>query len=117
LILRLAAGGLLLFFGLTQSRESAFPYLLGLSLANLAAATLVAASLGPSTARSLQWIGKISYSLYLWHQPVGLALSHLMASASLIGIGTKTVVSVAAACGSYYGIEKPCLALKNRLPP
>ena len=52
-------------------------------------------------------IGKISYSLYLWHQPAARILRAILPDdlASPIQIASFTVVSFGLALGSYYFIE------------
>jgi peptidoglycan/LPS O-acetylase OafA/YrhL len=63
----------------------------------------------------LVWVGRISYSLYLWHFPV----FHMLGWPT--GMSPWTIqllrfsVSFAAAIGSYYLIERPFLRLKNKL--
>jgi peptidoglycan/LPS O-acetylase OafA/YrhL/Flp pilus assembly protein TadD len=56
----------------------------------------------------LPWLGRLSYSLYLWHL-VGLQL------AAGTGIVGKIGVVLALACASYYLVERPFLAIKSRL--
>jgi peptidoglycan/LPS O-acetylase OafA/YrhL len=63
----------------------------------------------PLQSRPLIWVGKISYSLYLWHEvafwlvaifvPVRFAAANYPMAAML---------SFAAAALSYYGVERPC---------
>ena len=66
----------------------------------------------------MQYLGRISYGLYLLHLPVGLAVR---ASLESIGFVQPTVTfalqfaaSVAAATVSWYALEKPILRLKSR---
>jgi peptidoglycan/LPS O-acetylase OafA/YrhL len=63
----------------------------------------------------LVWIGKISYSLYLWHFPV-LALSKL--AFPQVGLTTSVVINTIATFGiaasSYYLVELP---LRHRKSP
>lgn len=66
----------------------------------------------------LVWIGKLSYSLYLWHY-FSVALAMWLTSSSL----TRTLIAVPLALifasASYYFVERPFLKLKARLgnPP
>jgi peptidoglycan/LPS O-acetylase OafA/YrhL len=52
------------------------------------------------------WLGRISYSLYLWQQPFFLAPPGQPAYRLLFGIGL--------ACLSYYLVEQPVLRLRER---
>jgi peptidoglycan/LPS O-acetylase OafA/YrhL len=64
------------------------------------------------TARSLQWIGKRSYGLYVWHWPV-----YLLVSAAIPNILMAPISLIATFCFaalSYRYIEKPFLDLKRR---
>lgn len=67
--------------------------------------------------RPLQWIGKVSYGLYLWHWPVivwmtprriGISGWHLDAA--------RVGVALAATTVSYYVIERPIRTRRFRLP-
>ena len=61
----------------------------------------------------LAWLGRISYSLYLWQQPF-LAPGH----GSLIHrFPINIALSVAVAWGSYLLIERPCLRVRDRWWP
>ncbi|MDR3528045.1 MAG: acyltransferase family protein [Rhizomicrobium sp.] len=83
----LAAAGLALiaYSALTLSAASAFPGL-GAVLPCLGAVLLIAAGADNTVSRALSWkpivfLGLISYSLYLWHWPVWVFASHLLARA------------------------------------
>jgi peptidoglycan/LPS O-acetylase OafA/YrhL len=66
----------------------------------------------------LKWIGRLSYSLYLWQEMfLGIRFgtethSHWM-QISWLG----WLLSFAAACGSYYLIEQPLVRMGHRLAP
>lgn len=71
--------------------------------------------------KPLQWIGRLSYSLYLWHWPM-VWIAHkiegkevggdvLLTFPALIGV---VVASFMAASASYYGVERPMFALRSR---
>lgn len=62
----------------------------------------------------MRWIGRLSYSLYVWHEGVAsfLPIQDLPAwRQSVICL----VASFGAAAVSYYGVEQPFLALRSRL--
>jgi peptidoglycan/LPS O-acetylase OafA/YrhL len=62
-------------------------------------------------AAPLVFIGWISYSLYLWQQPfLDRESSHVIAQFPL-----NLVLTVVAALGSYYIVERPSLQLRKRL--
>jgi peptidoglycan/LPS O-acetylase OafA/YrhL len=64
----------------------------------------------------LQWLGRTSYSLYLVHVPVALALAHaLHGSLPAAAIAALTVVlALPAAAVFYVAVERPSLLLSRR---
>jgi len=93
-------------------------YLLGTTIVNLSLALLVDRSVRiPDDVvgrvlnwSPLVWIGTLSYSLYLWQEPF---LNHL-ARSELNTFPINLVLAFACAVGSFYLIEKPTLALRDR---
>lgn len=68
-------------------------------------------SLGP-----VVWLGRISYSLYLWHFPVDLVLAPPVGETAGVGLQVARVaVAVALAAASYHLVERRFLALKARI--
>lgn len=84
----------------------------------LAAAALLAGLLEPGPITTFfgwapfAWLGRVSYSLYLWHVPVLYFLATHGAINPLIGIA----VSLAAATASYYLVERRFVARRTLVP-
>ncbi len=102
--------------------NSAYTYGLGFSLVALATAVLItAACLAPGAwwQRTLeipvmQWLGRISYGLFLWHLPIfRLTAAQLDMSGAPLRV-LQLVLSLAAAEASYRYIEQPFLRRRER---
>ena len=62
---------------------------------------------------ALVWIGKLSYSLYLWHVfAIGMTLQLPVSNAVRVALSVPIALAIVAC--SYYLIEKPFLKLKSR---
>jgi peptidoglycan/LPS O-acetylase OafA/YrhL len=89
------------------------------SFVGLATAGLIAYLIASTTGvwhswlsqKQLVWLGRISYSVYLWHYPVVFTLR----LTSPPGWAIEIALTLIAATFSYYVIERPALRLKNRL--
>jgi peptidoglycan/LPS O-acetylase OafA/YrhL len=66
--------------------------------------------------RPLQVVGLISYSLYLWHEPLLIGLGHVLSFETALTFPAATLVllvaSIAVALLSYWGLEYPTLLLR-----
>ena len=60
--------------------------------------------------RPLVWVGVMSYSLYLWQQ----VFLNRTSTCFVTRFPLNIALAVAAACGSYYFVEKPCLQVRGR---
>ncbi|MGY3213785.1 acyltransferase family protein [Mucilaginibacter sp. HD30] len=65
--------------------------------------------------KALVWVGKLSYSLYLFHWPVIILISHYFELFSFHWEVLVLVLSFLLATASYYFIEQPLLAIRKKL--
>jgi peptidoglycan/LPS O-acetylase OafA/YrhL len=54
---------------------------------------------------ALQWLGTVSYSVYLWHWPVVVWLNYAGKSADMGWVAVGVLLSVGLGALSYYGVE------------
>ncbi len=66
--------------------------------------------------RPLRWIGRISYSLYLWQQLFALAAADRQPVSYLQQFPLNVVAIFACAAGSYYLVERPLLKWASQVP-
>ncbi len=97
--------GLVCFSGIPSTNDLVY---------GLGATLLIAVALeSPATARvlgmaPLPWLGRISYSLYLVHLPVFLAVVYATGLTGPGMIPLLLALSLAAAWGFYHAVEAPC---------
>lgn len=60
----------------------------------------------------MEWIGKLSYSLYVWHIPAGMIAGAMVGG--LPGIALALVLALAISAVSYYGVEQPMIKVRKR---
>ncbi|WP_104193287.1 acyltransferase family protein [Cryobacterium sp. Y82] len=107
------------------SRDSPFPAPWGL-LPVAGAALVIAAGIGQPEQRLLfpltnpvsRYVGKISYSLYLWHFPVMILLATIFATDSPLYLPLAALLMVALSVFSFHYVEDPIrhsLWLENSL--
>jgi peptidoglycan/LPS O-acetylase OafA/YrhL len=111
------AAAVLVWFAAAGGVTTDLPYRGGLLLAAAAAATLVlaagAGATGPAASvlvrRPVRLLGRISYSLYLWHLPVLAAVTSVLPHHRTARLTTTVVVSVALSAVTYGLVERPFL--------
>ncbi|MEP7763663.1 acyltransferase family protein [Sanguibacter sp. 25GB23B1] len=116
-----ASGTVLVALALALRTGSPLTYRGGLVLASLATVGVIAVLVrGQRVARvvekgPLEWVGRRSYGLYLWHWPLVVLVAQVLdgahpgrASQPLVAV-TATVLTFAAAWISYRFVEKPVL--------
>ena len=100
-------------------RETIRFSLLSLGCVPLLCATVFGEGLGPlqrlANAPIVVWIGRLSYSIYVWHLGIAYVVDHLglarwgHARVALLDLGA----SLAVAALSYVAIEQPCIAVSR----
>lgn len=91
----------------TFPAPGALPATMG-TVAVIAGGTAVAAMYNPLLENPIsRFIGKISYSLYLWHWPVIIITETVMKKHSIEQMATAFVLSLVLATVSFYAIEQP----------
>lgn len=103
-----------------QARETIRYTLQGLALVPLVLAITVSGHLAPVTRvlelPALRWIGRLSYSLYLWHL-LGFELAGRLVGSghgAWLGILLGWALVFALSMASYHYVEKPFFALRKR---
>lgn len=112
----------LAFLGVLCDVSQPWMYCIGWSLMSVFAAAIIIALMAGAAgrmrpffeARWLVFVGMISYSLYLWHYLIFMTLRRDFHVSQGTSILPGSFLSFAAALGSYYLIERPCLRLKKR---
>ena len=116
----LVTGMLLLVVGFVRSDPSAFPFPWAL-IAVLGSVLVLAGATSAGRDRSglarvlagvpLVYIGRLSYSMYLWHWPILAVLRWTTGTDSMAKLAAGAVLTFAAAALSYHVIERPAQSL------
>lgn len=119
------AVGILLMFGSLVVRDPFFKETLRFTVRNLATVPILAAVVFGNigvvqrvlNSAPAVWVGRISYSLYVWHGGVEWMMEHLGFSAQshLVRGLAFTVVSLIVATASFYLLEQPLIQWRKRL--
>ncbi len=115
----LILSALLIGFAFVQTGPIRVPSFLTSSVWRIALASGILATIGLRHSplgrllgsQPVAWVGVLSYSLYLWHQPFLVAHSTEWYCQRPVNI----LLTVAAAIASHYLIERPFLRIKDRL--
>jgi peptidoglycan/LPS O-acetylase OafA/YrhL len=109
--------------GLSPTWQGVLEWQASEALAAVGVAALLVAVMGsPRVAAALErrpllWLGRVSYSLYLFHMPVLAGLAHLLAGRlplpAVAGLGVLGALAVAGP--AHHLIERPAIALGRRL--
>jgi hypothetical protein len=65
----------------------------------------------------MTWLGRVSYSLYLWHWPVIVIWLWVFGAPGPAGIALAVGLAVGLAAVSYYGVERPVLGSRLARKP
>lgn len=90
-----------------------------LAILPVSGAGLIIAAKGNSLLTSnklFQFIGKISYSLYLWHWPIYVFIVYYEVDQNNIYLLIALTTTFICACASYYFVEVPSRSLFNKRP-
>lgn len=116
---KLEIAGLLLIAGAFVLFDSGSPWPGWRALIPVAGAGLVMLSPGATIlTRSgiAQWLGDRSYSLYLWHWPVVVALAYLDRSRDAVSVCMALAVTLGLAHASFHLVEQPFRRIGGRSP-
>jgi peptidoglycan/LPS O-acetylase OafA/YrhL len=122
-LLGCASVALLTFAAVHFHGDSKSLYMGGFTVVALIAALLLTVELAGGwvlhpilAARPIVWIGRLSYSLYLWHFLVfQLAAEHLTGASSVVKVAIGWSATAAIAFASFALVERPALRVKDRV--
>lgn len=111
-----------LFLAAALAVEGRILFLGGFSVVALLAAVVITAALDPRWSAGpilrtapLTTLGRMSYSLYLWHFPMFELVRESHPGTGVAQLGLALAASFAAAAISYRFVEQPCLRWKSRI--
>lgn len=60
----------------------------------------------------IEWVGKLSYSLYVWHIPAGMIAGAMVGGEA--GMALSLVLTLGISAASYYGVEQQMLKIRKK---